>query len=111
MKQGRIAHVPTEVAARLRGKTYKRFSDFQTAFWKAVGEEPHLLAQFSKSNQKEILKGNAPFAPSNLQIGKADAHMRYNLHHKKAIEAGGGVYDIDNILVASPLDHFRGMHD
>jgi RHS repeat-associated protein len=110
LKQGRLGHVPEAVAKRLRGQTFRNFDHFQSEFWKAVGQEPDLLRQFGPQNQAEILKGNAPFAASSQQLGKANVYKRFNLHHKQAIEAGGGVYDLDNILVASPLQHFQGLH-
>ena len=33
------------------------------------------------------------------------AHVKYNLHHKKAIQDGGAVYDVDNILITAPKYH------
>jgi hypothetical protein len=68
------------------------------------------MKQFSAANQKEILKGNAPFAALSQQLGTSHNQMRFNLHHQMLIEKGGGVYDIDNILVASPRQHVHGIH-
>ncbi len=108
--QGRVAMVPAEVAARLRGRSFGSFEEFQTAFWRAVAQEPQLLGQFSSSNQTHIRNGNAPFAPPGQQTGRGPAQTRYNLHHKQPISEGGGVYDVDNILVVSPWQHYIGIH-
>ena len=110
LKQDRVGHVPEEVAARLRGRTFNDFDEFRYAFWEAVGQEEQLLKQFGPRSQREILAGRAPWASSGQRMGKGRSQRKWNLHHKKAIEHGGGVYDIDNILVSSPFHHSRGLH-
>jgi RHS repeat-associated protein len=108
--QGRAGHVPESVAARLAGRTFKNFDEYRAAFWRAVGEDPDLMRQFGRSNQAHILKGEAPYAATSQQIGDQPQYEVFNLHHKKSIESGGAVYDAENILVASPLQHYRGLH-
>lgn len=104
---GQGQYIPTKIAEALQGKQFKKFSDLQTAVWKEVSKRPDLLEQFSKTNQNEILKGNAPFVIPKHKWGKLD---RYVLHHKKEIQHGGEVYNIDNLGVVTPRLHWGEIH-
>ncbi|MGD8233189.1 S-type pyocin domain-containing protein, partial [Vibrio sp. TRT 1302] len=104
---GQGQYIPTKIADALRGKEFNRFADLQTAIWKEVSNYPDLLEQFSKTNQNEILKGNAPFVIPKHKWGKLD---RYALHHKKEIQHGGEVYNIDNLGVVTPRLHWGEIH-
>ncbi len=104
---GQGQYIPTKIAEALQGKQFKKFSDLQTAVWKEVSKHPDLLEQFSKTNQNEILKGNAPFVIPKHKWGKLD---RYVLHHKKEIQHGGEVYNIDNLGVVTPRLHWGEIH-
>jgi hypothetical protein len=46
--------------------------------------------------------GRAPFAAPGQQM---PGQLRYELHHRTPIHAGGGVYDADNIMVVTPRFH------
>ncbi|MBX4262272.1 HNH endonuclease [Clostridium estertheticum] len=46
--------------------------------------------------------GKAPFAPKVASVGK---QSKYVIHHKQPIAKGGGVYDLDNLIIASPKMH------
>ncbi len=50
-------------------------------------------------------KGNAPFVRKAQQLGK---RQRYELDHNHEIQYGGGVYDMNNIIVRTPLNHVKG---
>ena len=107
LTEGVGGHLPKTVADKLRGRTFRNWDDFRQEFWKAVGEDKHLLSQFTQSNQALIKKGKSPFAPKPLQHG---GNMRYELHHIDPVEHGGGVFDLDNIMVLAPKTH-KGIHD
>lgn len=53
--------------------------------------------------------GKAPFAHKLQKTGKGWAQKVMNIHHRKPIESGGGVYDLDNLAIVSPRYHL-GMH-
>ncbi len=36
---------------------------------------------------------------------RAGGHVKYILHHKTPISQGGGVYDLDNLIVVTPRYH------
>ncbi|HDZ9336163.1 TPA: S-type pyocin domain-containing protein [Vibrio cholerae] len=104
---GQGQYIPTKIADALQGRQFKRFADLQTAVWKEVSKHPDLLEQFSKTNQNEILKGNAPFVIPRHKWGK---HDRYVLHHKEQIQHGGEIYNIDNLGVVTPRLHWGEIH-
>lgn len=51
--------------------------------------------------------GLAPYAHESQHFGR---NHRYTLHHIIEIQNGGGVYDIGNLVVASPRYHYRVFH-
>ena len=46
--------------------------------------------------------GNAPFSVKGLAY---EGRERFELHHIKHLEHGGGVYDMDNIIPLPPRVH------
>ena len=54
------------------------------------------------SNVTRMLSGRAPFVLSDQSLPGA---YNYVLHHAYPIWAGGGVYDMDNILIVTPRLH------
>jgi hypothetical protein len=105
-----VGRLPRQVADDLRGRFFRDFDDFREQFWRSVATHPELLDPFSLSNRAQIRTGNAPFAHITQWRGGGDSNMRYNLHHRTAIENGGGVYDLDNIIVVTPRYH-EGVHN
>jgi len=101
--------IPRQVAAKLRGRTFASFDDFQAAFWQEVAADPALASGFKQANQTLMAGGEAPFAIQAQRQGGA-AQGRYVLHHIVPIEHGGGVYDLDNLLVTSPKQHWGVIH-
>ncbi|MET9802198.1 DUF6531 domain-containing protein [Streptomyces sp. NPDC006368] len=99
---GNAGRVPGQVARALQGRQFKNFDDFREAFWMEVSRVPEIASQFSPSNQTLIAQGKAPFAVPEQAVG---GNMRYVLHHIQPIQHGGGVYDLDNILVLTPQQH------
>jgi len=99
---GSFAKVPGQVADALRGRRFNSFNDFRSAFWKATANDADLAAHFSKPNITRMKKGLAPIAAKAQHHGEIRSFI---LHHRTPIHAGGGVYDLDNLLIVSPKYH------
>lgn len=108
---GNAGLFPKSIADKLRGKKFNSFDDFREAFWREVAKDPKLTQQFSKSNITRMSKGRAPIAHDSQWNGK---NKSYILHHRTPIQHGGGVYDLDNILITTPRYHLdvldRAIH-
>ena len=98
---GNIGLVPKEVVDNLRGREFNSFDDFRSAFWQEYSTSSY-AGEFSKANIKRMRKGLAPKAPSSQQYKNITSYV---LHHKNPIYNGGGVYDLDNIIISSPRMH------
>ncbi|WP_067651608.1 putative T7SS-secreted protein [Nocardia harenae] len=99
---GNAGRIPGQIADVLRGQHFENFREFREAFWRAVSEHPELRDQFNPRNQTLMARGNTPFAAQTQRVG---GNGQYNLHHIDPIHHGGGVYDLDNLLVVTPLYH------
>ncbi|GAA3523271.1 hypothetical protein GCM10022393_42600 [Aquimarina addita] len=97
-----IGLFPKRIADKLKGRKFKDFNEFRTEFWKTIADDPELFNQFGRASKSEMLKGNSPFALQTQQVG---GRIKYELHHKTPIHDGGGVYDIDNLVIVSPRYH------
>jgi hypothetical protein len=86
----------------LRGQSLGSFNDFRQAFWNTVGNDGDLSSGFSPSNASRMRDGQSPFVASSQTYG---GQRNYILHHAEPIQHGGGVYDMDNIVVLTPLQH------
>jgi hypothetical protein len=102
--QGEGAPVPSQIADQLRGREFKNFRAFRETFWKAISNDPELAKQFDVGVLATMKKGRAPVAKESEQVGK---RVRFELHHKKYISEGGGVYDVDNINAVTPKNHIE----
>ncbi|WP_405388003.1 DUF6531 domain-containing protein [Streptomyces sp. NBC_01102] len=99
---GSTGKIPGQIGRQLQGKSFKTFGDFREAFWKAVASDSGLAAGFSKSNRTRMAAGRAPFVANQQAVGR---NNKYVLHHVKPIQHGGGVYDLDNLVVVTPRYH------
>ncbi|OCA55369.1 Colicin-E7 [Photorhabdus namnaonensis] len=99
---GNAGLFPASIAEKMKGKTFKSFDDFRETFWKEVAKDPHLSQEFSKSNITRMLDSKAPISHNTQWNGK---NRSYVLHHRTPIQHGGGVYDMDNILIVTPKYH------
>ncbi len=99
---GSLAEIPGQVAAVLRGKSFKNFDEFREVFWKAVAANADLATHFGTANLTRMQKGLAPIAPASQHHGKI---ISYTLHHRNPIHNGGEVYSLDNLLIVSPKYH------
>ncbi len=100
-KQGNIGIIPQEVANRLRDREFSNFDEFRREFWKQVAGSSY-ANEFSTSNISRMSQG---FAPKVIKEQKYGELSSYVLHHKVPIHAGGGVYDLDNLIVVTPQMH------
>jgi RHS repeat-associated protein len=99
---GNAGAFPGQIADRLRGRQFDSFNDFRTAFWTEVGNDSSLSSGFSVANVTRMQGGNSPFVATSQQYGGG---RNYVLHHVQPIQHGGGVYDMDNLVVVTPLYH------
>ncbi|WP_280137086.1 RHS repeat-associated core domain-containing protein [Methylobacterium indicum] len=99
---GNAGKTPKQVADQLRGKSFKNFDEYRSAYWKAVAATPELANQFSARNVLRMSQGNAPFVTGDQAVGKAKTYV---LHHRQPIWDNGAVYDSDNIAVVTPRYH------
>ncbi|WP_258021516.1 DUF6531 domain-containing protein [Streptomyces anatolicus] len=109
--EGNAGRIPGQVARGLQGRQFKSFNDFRSAFWEEVSKHPDIAKQFSKSGQTAMAGGKSPFV---LAAQAEPGQYRYVLHHLQPIQRGGGVYDLDNLVVITPRYHKeildRGYH-
>lgn len=104
--QGNLGRIPGQVARALQGRQFKNFDEFRSAFWEEVSKNPNLAGQFDPSGRTNMAGGKAPFAVKSQQVG---GQKRYVLHHVTPIQRGGGVYDLDNIVVVTPRYHLDAL--
>ncbi|WP_072016895.1 S-type pyocin domain-containing protein [Erwinia oleae] len=102
--QGEGAPIPSQIADKLRGKTYSSFGAFRRAFWKAVSENSELKAQFKNQNLANIENGKSPFVSEKERIG---GRQKHELPHVNPINSKGSVYDVDNINIMTPKLHIK----
>lgn len=50
-------------------------------------------------------QGLAPFVVPNQRLEK---NRRYELDHNQPVAKGGNIYDLNNIIVRTPLNHLKG---
>ncbi|QUY50958.1 S-type pyocin domain-containing protein [Serratia plymuthica] len=98
------APIPSQIADKLRGKTFGSFDAFRKAFWVEVGNDPMLSKQFNSRNQSFLKKGYSPFVPNREKVGGRE---KYELHHVEPISQDGAVYDADNLGVLTPKRHIE----
>jgi hypothetical protein len=94
--------MPEQVAAKLRGRQFRDFNEFRGEFWKTVADGAGLAGQFSRANVTRMQKGLAPRVVSEQSVG---GQLSYILHHRTPIQHGGGVFDMDNLMIVTPRYH------
>jgi len=98
------APIPSQIADKLRGKTYGSFDSFRQAFWKAVADDPELSKQFDADDMERMKLGRAPTVRFRDSVGK---RVKVELHHKVEISKGGDVYNVDNLNALTPKRHIE----
>lgn len=100
------AKVPLQVAKRLAGRHYSSFGAFRTAFWKEVARDPILSKQFGIGDRRRMhLRGSAPEVVFDERLKKSKS---YELDHSVPLASDGNVYDLNNLIIRSPLNHRVG---
>jgi filamentous hemagglutinin len=94
--------VPGQIARRLAGRRFSSFDEFREAFWQEVAQDPTLRRQFGPNSVREMQAGRAPFAPGSGRLG---GRIKYEIDHMIEIQYGGGVYDMNNMIVRTPVNH------
>ncbi|EKQ50971.1 RHS repeat-associated core domain-containing protein [Clostridium sp. Maddingley MBC34-26] len=93
-QSGNIGVIPQEIKDRLNNRTFNNFKELRSALWEEVGNSKY-ATEFGKSGQTLMKNGMAPYSNSG----------KYVIHHKQPIAKGGGVYDLDNLIILSPKMH------
>lgn len=96
--------IPSSVAEKLEGRRFGSFDAYRRAFWKAVVEEPEMMAQFDRRSQEAIKKGFTPSTPRAVRVGKRD---RWELDHINPLWNDGELYSADNLQVMPPKSHIE----
>ncbi|WP_353852608.1 S-type pyocin domain-containing protein [Pseudomonas sp.] len=102
--RGQGATIPSQIADQLRGREFANFHRFREAFWKAVAADALLSMQFNKGNLERMRDGSAPYP---TLIDQAGGRKTFELHHQIEISKDGAVYDLDNLLVMTPIRHIQ----
>jgi filamentous hemagglutinin len=102
---GNAGRIPRHIAQRLNGRSFLNFDKFREAFWIEVANDPLLQTQFTLANLSRMRLGKAPFAVQSQKVG---LRAVYELDHFFEIQHGGGVYDLDKIIIRTPLNHIYG---
>ncbi|MEJ5114943.1 hypothetical protein [Erwinia billingiae] len=97
---GNAGLFPSSVADKLRGRQFKSFDDFRENVWKEVGNDPNLSQQFRLSNVTRMKGGRASIAYDTQWNGK---NRSYVIHYRTPMQHGGGVYDLDDLIIATPI--------
>lgn len=96
------AHIPSQIAKKLEGKTFENFQHFSTTFWITIAEEPLYSKQFVTSQLNRIKKGWSPRAPFH---DTAKGLRSYEICHLNPPHLGGAVYDMDNLRIMSAMQY------
>ncbi len=99
---GNAAPLPRQIADALRGRSFKTWDEFREAVWTAVAADKALQKPFAAHNIGRMKKGFAPRVHHTQRVGELKSYI---LHHRTPIQHGGGVYDLDNIVVVTPRYH------
>ncbi len=102
--QGEGAPIPSQIADKLRGKTFKNWRDFREQFWIAVANDPELSKQFNPGSLAVMRDGGAPYVRESEQAG---GRIKIEIHHKVRIANGGGVYNMGNLVAVTPKRHIE----
>jgi len=94
------AAIPSQIAAVLRGQSFKNLSAFRDAFWMAVAANPSLTEAFNSEDLALMATDRPPRSPRIVTTGQ---QRNAEIRHVSAIEYDGGVYDMDNMRIVIRL--------
>ncbi|MEM9989943.1 MAG: hypothetical protein AAF723_10535, partial [Pseudomonadota bacterium] len=78
---------------------------FRTEFWKEVSRHPKLMQGFDPGSASLVKRGFAPYTTNRQKLG---ARKRYEIDHVHELQDGGNVYDMNNLVIRTPLNHVKG---
>src|SRR6185503_5340752 len=99
---GNAGRVPEPIADALHGREFKNFDDFRGAFWRAIAADEKTSSVFNAEDRARMARGFAPGSHLSQHYGK---NKSYVIHHNVPIQHGGGVYDMSNLSIVTPLSH------
>lgn len=97
--------IPHQIAVKLAGRQYKDWRHFRRSFWREVVKSEILARQFDAENIQRMKRGVAPLVEELQLLGKRES---YNIDHVKELRHGGGLYNLNNLYIRSPLNHVKG---
>ncbi|RON50022.1 hypothetical protein BK666_06305 [Pseudomonas frederiksbergensis] len=93
---GQGAQIPAQIGDQLRGREINSLAAFDAIFWRTLGEQQALAAQFDEVNQKRLEQGFAPYAPKSTWVGeRREFELRYR-------ELGENPFNLDKISITTP---------
>jgi LysM repeat protein len=98
------AAIPKQVLDKLKGQRLNSGSDLTRAIWKAVADTPELAKDFGQADLWRMQHDRSP------RVTKADQHRgqrTWIVHHQNDIQFGGPVYDLSNLRIVTPKEHYR----
>lgn len=101
--------IPREIADRMVGQRFENFDQFRRRFWQEMAESRYAqeFTSMNANNLNLMRGGNAPISHVSQHVG---ATSSYALHHIENIQHGGEVYDLGNLVIATPRFHSRVFH-
>lgn len=96
------APIPSHIADQLRGRPFSSWRKMREAIWIAIEQDAELRTHFSAASWEDMKRGAAPVSPAP---GRAGARQTFNIHHIRPVAQGGGVYDLDNLVIITPRAH------
>ncbi|WP_414672294.1 S-type pyocin domain-containing protein [Leclercia sp. CFBP8987] len=100
--QGNGSPVPSQIADKLRGRTFSNINSFREAFWEEVSKDSELSKQFIPSNSARMKYGLSPRTRFVETVGK---RRSFEIYHIKPVSQGGDVYNVDNMGITIPKRH------
>jgi hypothetical protein len=101
--------LPRQIIEQLEYKPFSSTRQMVRAIWRAVLHDPVLSAQFSAKNVARMRKGLAPEAPESQHYRGRNGRVlkSYVIHHYRPISNWRDVYDLSNLVIVTPLVHYR----
>ncbi|MFV3402516.1 S-type pyocin domain-containing protein [Pseudomonas sp. NY15463] len=96
------APIPAQVATLLKGLSFRNWTAYRNALWKAVADDPFLSAQFGPGSIGRMRRGRPPLARVHERVGNIAS---LQIHHKIPISEGGDVYNSENLTIVTPKQH------
>ena len=104
-----IGPMPGQIARRLRAfGRFRNFDELRETFWRMVADDRQLGQGWTPQNLARMRDGHPPFVGRIAGVQHATgggSNAVLQLNHIRAIKNAGGVFDLENIEIVSPLVH------